>query len=94
MINGRRLQLDSESSRFLDSMTGELRSLHCKMSRSELASEIVKIFFEKYFTRDSKRLEKLFFDERGFLTKILQSANTEEVETSLRKILKMKSNKK
>ncbi len=92
-MNGRRVHLDSEATEYLENMIGELKSLHCKASGSELVSEIIKIFKYKYFDKNLKDFEKVFFDQRRFLSKALLSTNIEDVEKSLKKLLKMKTKK-
>ena len=91
MKNGKRICLDSPSATNLSQIASALRALHCRMNASELGSEIVNIFFEKYFEGETKSLEKKFFDEKLFLAKALRSKGDGDIEASLRKILKMKS---
>lgn len=80
-----------QASNVLENIVLKLKTLYCRTNRSDIVSEVLKIFDEKYFDREIKTLEKKFFDEKAAIKEMLKSKESLDLEKTLRKIIKMKS---
>lgn len=65
-----------------------LRDSHCKVSLSELINEALDIFFSKHYAQSEKKFEKKFFDRKKYLKKILSDESGENLDASLKSLVK------
>ena len=65
-----------------------LKDRHCKVSLSELVNESLEIFFSKYYAQAEKKMEKKFFDRKRYLKKILSDESGEDLDESLKSLVK------
>ena len=65
-----------------------LRNNHCKVSLSEFVNEALEIFFSKQYGQYRKRFEKRFFDRKKYLKKILSDESGENLDESLKSLVK------
>ncbi|MCJ8276354.1 MAG: hypothetical protein HRT44_07845 [Bdellovibrionales bacterium] len=66
----------------------DLRNNHCKVTLSELVNEALEIFFSKQYGQHRKRFEKRFFDRKKYLKKILSDESGENLDESLKSLVK------
>ena len=77
---GRRIGLSPQATKFLEDTVKDMKQDNdfIKINEAKLASEIITRYFEKYFSKEKEQLEKIFFDKKLYLKKIIQNSNSDE----------------
>lgn len=92
-----RLHISEEAERLLLDGRNYLKSKDCKATPSGVASQVLEIFFTKYFEQEKKKLEKTFFDKKAYIRKVLasNSDSDEALSESLKELMtKIRSSRK
>ena len=79
-----RVLLDKEQANLVSVLVAKLRGDYCKVDSSKLANQIVAIFFQKYATQEYDNIAARFFDKRGYLRNIVNTAPIEEIDKSIK----------
>ncbi len=87
---GKRILLDIDTVNLINEKIKELKDKSCKLNPSLFSSEIIKIFFAKYYQKEIDSIEKKFFDERAYLKTLLRDSNgsKEDLSKSIELLLK------
>lgn len=86
---GRKISLDDEAVKNINSALISLRAKSCRLGHSQLASFAINVFFEKYYKKEVKNFEQSFFSEKAYLKNIVSgSEDLDELTNSLGKFLK------
>ena len=83
-----RILLDDVAAKDCEWMESELKSQgsHIKLTSSKFISYLVKDYKNNYFSKNKKKLSKVFFDSKEFIAAELKKAQTPE---AVEQILKM-----
>lgn len=82
-----RVLLEKKNAGLVAEMIGKLRDNYCKVDSSKLVNQIVEIFFQKYVEQEHGNVAAKFFDKRGYLRNIINTASLEELDTSIKDYL-------
>ena len=82
-----RVLLDKEQVSLVAELVTKLRADHCKVDSSKLLNLIVAIFFQKYAAQEYGNIAATFFDKRGYLRNLINTAPLEDIDTSIKAYL-------
>ena len=82
-----RVLLDKEQASLVSGLVAKLRGDHCKVDSSKLANQIVAIFFQKYAAQEHSSLVAKFFDKRGYLRNLINTAPLDDLDKSIKAYL-------
>jgi hypothetical protein len=88
---GRRLLIDESVCLKLTEATKRIKSSndYVRINEGKLATEILKLFFSKYFEKDYEQISGKFFNKKLFLKNLISSSNSdEELIESFNKFIK------
>ena len=79
-----RVLLEKEQAKLVAELVTKLKADFCKVDSSKLLNLIVAIFFQKYAAQEYDRIAAIFFDKRGYLRNIINTAQIEDIDTSIK----------
>ena len=82
-----RVLLDKEQASLVSGLVAKLRVNHCKVDSSKLANQIVAIFFQKYAAQEYDSIAATFFNKRGYLRNLINTAPIEDIDKSIKAYL-------
>ena len=82
-----RVLLEKEQASLVSGLVAKLRGDHCKVDSSKLLNQIVAIFFQKYAVQEHSSLAAKFFDKRGYLRNLINTAPLEDIDKSIKAYL-------
>lgn len=82
-----RVLLEKEQASLVSGLIAKLRGDYCKLDSSKLVNQIVAIFFHKYAAQEHSNIVAKFFDKRGYLRNIINTAPLEDIDTSIKAYL-------
>ena len=82
-----RVLLDKEQANLIAELVTKLKSDFCKVDSSKLLNQIVAIFFQKYAAQEYGNMTATFFDKRGYLRNLVNTAPLEDIDTSIKAYL-------
>ena len=82
-----RVLLDKEQANLIAELVTKLKSDFCKVDSSKLLNQIVAIFFQKYAAQEYGNMTATFFDKRGYLRNLINTAQIEDIDTSIKAYL-------
>ena len=82
-----RVLLEREQANLVSGLVTKLRGDHCKADSSKLLNQIVAIFFQKYAAQEYDSIVATFFDKRGYLRNLINTAQIEDIDTSIKAYL-------
>lgn len=85
---GKRTLLSERNTALAQGSVEKLRRSHCKINMTELVNTALDLFFAKHFEQYQKQIEKQYFDRKRFLKELLKSDSKEELDESLKSLIK------
>ncbi len=82
-----RVLLDQEQASLVAELVTKLKADYCKLDSSKLLNLIVVIFFEKYAVQEYDNIAATFFDKRGYLRNLINTAPLDDIDTSIKAYL-------
>ena len=82
-----RVLLEKEQASLVSGMVAKLRGDHCKVDSSKLANHIVATFFQKYAAHEYDSIAATFFDKRGYLRNLINTAPLDDLDKSIKAYL-------
>ncbi len=82
-----RVLLDKEQASLVSELVAKLRGDYCKVDSSKLLNQIVAIFFQKYAAQEYNSIAATFFDRRGYLRNLINTAPIEDIDKSIKAYL-------
>ena len=82
-----RVLLDKEQVNLIAELVKKLKADFCKVDSSKLLNQIVAIFFQKYAAQEYGNMTATFFDKRGYLRNLVNTAPLEDIDTSIKAYL-------
>ncbi len=82
-----RVLLDKEQASLVSGLVAKLRGDYCKVDSSKLLNQIVAIFFQKYAAQEYDSIATTFFDKRGYLRNLINTAPIEDIDKSIKTYL-------
>ena len=82
-----RVLLEKEQASLVIELVAKLRGDRCKVDNSKLLNQIVAIFFQKYAVQEHSSLVVKFFDKRGYLRNLINTAPLEDIDKSIKAYL-------
>ena len=82
-----RVLLEKEQASLVIELVAKLRGDYCKVDSSKLLNQIVAIFFQKYAAHEYDNIAATFFDKRGYLRNLINTAPIEDIDKSIKAYL-------
>ena len=82
-----RVLLEKEQASLVIELVAKLRGDYCKVDSSKLLNQIVAIFFQKYAAQEYDGIAATFFDKRGYLRNLINTAPIEDIDKSIKTYL-------
>ena len=82
-----RVLLGKEQASLVAKLVAKLRGDYCKVDSSKLANQIMTIFFQKYAAQEYDSIAAKFFDKRGYLRSLINTAPIEDIDKSIKAYL-------
>ena len=82
-----RVLLEKEQASLVIELVAKLRGDYCKVDSSKLLNQIVTIFFQKYAAQEYDSIAATFFDKRGYLRNLINTAPIEDIDKSIKAYL-------
>ena len=82
-----RVLLDKEQASLIAELVTKLKADFCKVDSSKLLNQIVAIFFQKYAAQEYGNMTATFFDKRGYLRNLINTAQIEDIDKSIKAYL-------
>ena len=82
-----RVLLEKEQAKLVAELVTKLKADFCKVDSSKLLNQIVAIFFEKYAVQEYGNMAATFFDKRGYLRNLINTAQIEDIDKSIKAYL-------
>ena len=82
-----RVLLEKEQAKLVAELVTKLKADFCKVDSSKLLNQIVAIFFEKYAVQEYGNMTATFFDKRGYLRNLINTAKIEDIDKSIKAYL-------
>ena len=82
-----RVMLDKEQANLVSGLVAKLRGDYCKVDSSKLLNQIVTIFFQKYAAHEYDNIAATFFNRRGYLRNLINTAPLDDLDKSIKAYL-------
>lgn len=82
-----RVLLEKEQANLVAGLVAKLREDYCKVDSSKIANQIVTIFFQKYAAQEYDSIAAQFFNKRGYLRNLINTASIEDIDKSIKAYL-------
>ena len=89
-----RVLLDKEQTNLVAELVKKLKADFCKVDSSKLLNQIVAIFFQKYAAQEYGNMTATFFDKRGYLRNLINTAQIEDIDKSIKAYLGKRRSRK
>ena len=83
----RRVVLEQKQASLVTDLVARLREGHCRTDSSKVVNQIIAIFFQKYASQEYDNIAAAFFDKRGYLRNLINTAPIENIDSSIKAYL-------